>query len=1047
MRQKIVTGKPFSKCKKMLVYAFTGALVFSTLGTSSKAASKPVLKLNKKKITLDTGEKQTLKITKKNIKKIKKTTWSSSKKKVVTVTKKGTITAKKAGTSIIKAKVCYLARKQKKYQTKTLKCSVTVKNTNTSTPGTPTTKPTRPPEGTPWPTATPAPKPQTYGKDGEVSAYDNEKTNYTLDIDAANKVHGISDMLYGIFIEDINFAADGGLYAEMVQNRSFEFTKLAMNNEKHGWNDVGNVSTVVENRQGLNVNNPNYIVITNNSGNPAGIANTGFLDGMSVIKDATYDFSVYAKGFDGYTGPIRVDIMNGTTSIATGIIPTVSADWKKYELSLTCSETVYSTANNLKVSLQLTIDKGKLAADMISLFPRDTFKGRKNGMRKDLAQKLEELHPAFLRFPGGCVIEGSTLENRYNWKDSIGVGPDGEPLEFNGTYGDVATRKQGQNIWTNENITNDKYPCYMSYGLGFYEYFQLAEDIGAIGVPVLNCGACCMIRNPNGPCPAIDSAEFQQYIQDALDLVEFCRGDASTKWGRVRISMGHEKPFALKYIGIGNEQWGSKFYQRYEKFVEAFDEAKKKNPDMYGDIELMYSAGVDDGDSDRVNYPAAYREAADWLKRNPGKSILDFTGAIDHHYYNSPDWFLTHTDYYDPQNYSRDTDHMTSSTYGGGMQVFLGEYAAQSNTWRAALSEAAYMTGLERNGDIVRMAAYAPLFGNLTGMHWAPDLIWFNNHTSTSSVNYYVQKAFAKNAGTELLSSKFASKNLAKNTLSGKVGVGTWNTAAKFDNVKVVDNATGKAFTSEDFSYDTLSSRWEAVSDGNWSVKNGELVQSNTRTNTNAYGNVGSTLYYGGETWENYTYTVDATKTAGEEGFLIPFAVGDKDNNYFWNIGGWNNTISCLQQVSNGTKSDQIAGTVKNIKITNGKKYSLKVVVSGDNVKCYIDNVLYVDYTISANANMESYQVVSTDKTGDIIIKMVNVSDSSKTFAIDITGAEIISETAALDVVAGTSLNNDNILGENEVVTMKSSEITGIGKQFNYTVPKYSVTVMRVKTR
>lgn len=1046
--------------KRIFSFVLAGALAVSA-GTVlpengqdyARAAAKPVLKLNRQKAVLKKGGKLTLKITKKNVTKIKKTTWSSSRKKVASVNKKGVVKAIKSGSAVIRAKVRYLSKGSKKYQTKTLKCKVTVKTapSKTTSPSTDTPVRTAAPTGsaTPWPTLSPTEAPQIYGKDGETAAYDKAKSNYTLDIDQSNPVHDISDMLYGIFIEDINFAADGGLYAEMVQNRSFEFTNLALGNEKHSWKDVGAVSTKVEKgtSDSLNANNPNYIVITNTSDEKGGIANTGFLDGMSVIQNAAYDFSVYARGIDGYTGPVHVDIMNGTQSIASGKIPSVTSEWKKYELTLTSSETVYSTAKDLKVTLQLTMEKGKLAADMVSLFPQDTFKGRKNGLRKDLAQKLDELSPTFLRFPGGCVIEGSTLKNRYNWKDSIGVGPDGEPLMFNGTYGDVATRKQGQNIWTNENITNDQYPCFMSYGLGFYEYFQLAEDIGAIGVPVLNCGMPCLIRNPNGQHPALDSAEFQQYVQDALDLVEFCRGDASTKWGRVRISMGHEKPFALKYIGIGNEQWGNHFYQRYETFVDAFADAKKKNPAMYGDIELMFSSGVDDGDSDKINYFAAYREAANWLKNNPDKTINDFTGAVDHHYYNSPDWFLTHTDYYDPQNYSRDTEHMTTSTYGGGMQVFLGEYAAQSNTWRAALSEAAYMTGLERNGDIVRMAAYAPLFGNVTATHWAPDLIWFNNHTCTSSVNYYVQKVFAKNAGTKLLSSKLTGASLGRNRFSGKIGVGTWNTTAKFDNVKIVDNATGKELASDDFTNSPLSSLWEKVSDGNWSVKDGELVQSAAATNTNKYGNTGSAVYFGSPLWENYTYTVEATKTGGDEGFLIPFSVGDKNNNYFWNIGGWNNTVSCLQSVTNGTKSDQIAGTVKNIKIANGKKYTLKVVVNTNNVKCYIDNVLYVDYTISEGSSAESYHVVSTDDTGDIIIKMVNTTGMPKTFAIDITGAETVSDTAELDIVAGTSPANDNILEKEEVVTMKSAKISGTGKQFNYTVPKYSVTVMRMKTK
>ena len=221
--------------------------------------------------------------------------------------------------------------------------------------------------------------------------------------------------------------------------------------------------------------------------------------------------------------------MNGSDVVGSGTIENVTSEWKKYELKLTSSVT-----SNKNVKLQVTIPKGKIAIDMVSLFPQDTYKGRKNGLRKDLAEKLEELHPGFLRFPGGCVVEGATIETRYNWKDSIGADSSGQPFEFNGKYGDVAARKQGQNIWTDERAANDKYPSFMTYGLGFYEYFQLAEDIGAVGVPVINCGKCCMGQS-DGSGPSLDSAEFKQYIQDALDLVEFCRGDKTTKWGKIRI--------------------------------------------------------------------------------------------------------------------------------------------------------------------------------------------------------------------------------------------------------------------------------------------------------------------------------------------------------------------------------------------------------------------------------------------------------------------------------------------------------------------------------
>ncbi len=908
---------------------------------------------------------------------------------------------------------------------------------DTPTPA-PETEPTREPAPTFAPAATPTPA--VYGEANTISAYDTAQSNYTLSVDVSAPVHEISDLLYGIFIEDINFAADGGLYAELVQNRSFEFTNLASGNERHAWTNVGEISATVikDDANGyLNVNNPNYMVLQNASDAKAGIANSGFLDGMAVTGGAEYIFSIYARGLEGYTGPIHVSLMFGAEEIATGTIDALTPEWTKYELTLTPSSTV---SRNL--SLNVTIDTGSAAIDMVSLFPKDTYKGRENGLRKDLAEKLEALSPAFLRFPGGCVIEGATLATAYDWKDSIGVGPDGEPLLFNGTYGDVAARRQGQNIWTDERATNDKYPSYMSYGLGFYEYFLLAEDIGAIGVPVLNCGLGCMGQGP-GLGPDVGTPEFEQYVQDALDLVEFCRGDASTIWGAVRIAMGHEEPFALKYIGIGNEQWGSNFFAHYEAFVDAFAAAKAENLALFDGVELMFSAGVDDGDSG-VDYMASYEEAARWLALNPDKTILDFAGATDHHYYNSPSWFFKHADYYDESNYSRDTEHMTETKFGGGIPVFLGEYAAQSNTLLAALSEAAYMTGLERNGDIVRMAAYAPLFGNLTATHWAPDLIWFNNETSTCSVNYYVQQIFAKNAGSALLSSTLTGADIEDITLSGRVGLGTWNTSATFDDVKITDNATGAILAEDDFSDENFSARWVTPSDGIWSVTDGSLLQLSSTTNTGRFGNIGSAAYFGEVGWTNYTYELTATKNGGQEGFLIPFAVRGVDDNFFWNIGGWNNTVSCLQQVEAGSKSGQLAGTVKNCRIEVGKAYHLRVVVTDTNVKCYIDGELYVDYDLPETTNAESYQVVSTDESGDIIIKLVNVTGAPKTFAIDLNGVGAVAPTVSVDLVAGTSLANDNILGKTEVVTLESTELTGAASQFNYTAPMYSVSVLRV---
>lgn len=864
-----------------------------------------------------------------------------------------------------------------------------------------------------------------------VTPYSAETSDYALSIDAKDEVHDISELLYGIFFEDINFAADGGLYAEKVINRSFEYGKLAADDELHGWSKVGDALIEVEKGDkvgGLNANNTNYLVITNTSDEPSGVQNRGFLDGMAVEKDGKYYFSIYAKDLKGGKADLTVNLIADGKIAATGIVSDIGTDWAKYEFEL-----VSDTTATKDVYLQVLSDCSKVALDMVSLFP-ETYKG--HGMRMDLAEKLAELKPAFLRFPGGCIIEGNDKETAYNWKDSIGVGENGKPLEFNGKLGDVAARRYGINLWTDVNATEDPLPCYMSYGLGFFEYFQLAEDIGAIGVPVINCGLYCQMRG-KGPVDMY-TPEFEQYLQDMVDLVEFCRGDKNTTWGAVRASLGHEEPFELKYIGIGNENENEVYFERYEAFLERFNEEKEKNPELYEGIELIYSSGASEA-THSENYIKSYENAYDYVKEN-GITIDKFAGVTDHHYYNDPSWFLANTDYYDEKNYKRSTDEMLDTGYGGAINVFVGEYAARSKRLEAALAEAAYMTGLERNGDIVKMAAYAPLFGNLTATHWSPDLIWFNNHLSTGSISYYMQKLFSTNAGTSLLATDFDGAQLPISDAKGRVGVGTWYTSAEFDNVKIVNNATGKTLDKDSFLPGAYWWGWTDTTSGDWKVEGGKLVQKDTWMADNHRGAV---TFFGDNSWTDYTYTVEATKLDGSEGFIIPFAAQDTDNYWFWNIGGWGNTVSCLQEIENSIKTGRVPGTVKDFIVETGRTYEIKIVVSGYNAKGYIDGELMFDKDLENGAKAESYQVVSTDESGDIIIKLVNVTDSARSFAIDIANADV-KDTATVYQVAGDSLNNDNILGAKEDCIMEEFTVEGISGKFNYTVPMYSATVIRV---
>lgn len=884
---------------------------------------------------------------------------------------------------------------------------------------------------------TQAPAPQTVRPDANtVGVYDAAAADYALSLNAGETLHDISDLLFGIFFEDINFAADGGLYAEMVANRSFEFTSLAAGDQLYHYAPVGDA--VLEVKVGdapnaLNRNNTNYLVLTNPADEIAGVKNIGFMEGMCIEAKA-YTFSVYAKSQD-YTGPVTVRLMAGDTVAAEGVIPEITNEWTKYTLRL-----VSDAAANEDVSLQVLIGRGSVCLDMVSLFPEDTYKGRDNGLRKDLAEALEALQPKFLRFPGGCVIEGYNIPTAYRWKDSVGQDETGAPLLFNGSYGDVAARSQGENIWTDHSAAEDLWPCFMTYGLGFYEYFQLAEDIGAVGVPVLNCGLYCQMRGMHGE--DMQSADFAMFLQDMFDLVEFCRGDETTPWGKARIGMGHAEPFELQYIAIGNENEGEEYFERYQAFLDAFNAAKAQNPELYEGITLIYSAGASDA-MGSGNHKLAYQYAASQL--GSAENTLAFAGAIDEHYYQSPEWFLQNGDYYDENNYKRAVAQMTDTVYGGAIPVFLGEYAARSNTVQAALAEAAYMTGLERNGDIVRMAAYAPLFASNTASHWRPNLIWFNNAGVTPSVNYYVQQLFANNQGSQLLKSELSGAAVPQPELKGRIGLGTWYTAAEFDNLKVVDNDTGRTVLHDSFTLPNFRWNWQNVNDGDFKIKNGKLVHEGTGMN---YSDIGDVAYYGtDDEMTNYTYTVEATKTEGEEGFLIPFAVQSETDNYFWNIGGWQNTVSCLQRVTPDGKTGQILKTVRNFTVETGRTYQLKVTVRGTTVQCYIDNELMVDYDTGHPAEAEAYQVASTDAGGDIIIKLVNVTGENRTFAVKAENAVSFS-TAEVQQLAGASPEFENEFGNAaQNIGIRTFTLSGLSEAFNFTVPAYSVTVLRIPQR
>ena len=522
---------------------------------------------------------------------------------------------------------------------------------------------------------------------------------HTFDVNTKKVGAKVQPTMYGIFFEDINYAADGGLYGELVKNRSFEFPDALM-----GWKAFGKFE--VKN-DGPFERCPHYVVLGYSGHNDAatGLQNEGYF-GIGIDKAEDYRFSVWAKAVSG-DATVEVSLVDENTmeehqEFATAELKVSGNEWKKYELVLKPTKTVQKA--NLRLLLK---GKNSVALEHVSLFPKHTFKDRDNGMRRDLAQALYDLHPGVFRFPGGCIVEGSSLEQRYQWKNSIG------PVE---------NRPLNGNRWLstfNYRLFPD---YYQSYGLGFYEYFLLSEDIGAEPLPVLNVGMACQYQNWNNPKAHVPVDSLQPYIQDCLDLIEFANGDVNTTWGKKRAEMGHPAPFNLKFLAVGNEQWDNLYYERLRPFVKAI---KAKYPN----IKLIGTSGPDsEGEMFDKGWKAMKELKAD---------------LVDEHFYRDEHWFLSHGLRY--EGYDRN-----------GPKVFAGEYACHGkgkkwNHFETSLYEAAFMTDLERNADVVDMATYAPLFAHVDGWQWRPDMIWYDNTRMFKTVSYYVQQMYACNKGTNVL--------------------------------------------------------------------------------------------------------------------------------------------------------------------------------------------------------------------------------------------------------------------------------------------------------
>ncbi|MFD0209799.1 alpha-L-arabinofuranosidase C-terminal domain-containing protein [Streptomyces hirsutus] len=799
-------------------------------------------------------------------------------------------------------------------------------------------------------------------------AHAEDATGYTITVDPHAEGAAIGDRMYGVFFEDINRAADGGLYAELVQNRSFEYSTADNGSYTPLTSWTAGGTAEVRNDSGrLNERNRAYLSLAAGSS----VTNAGYNTGIRVEQGKRYDFSVWARAGSGST--LTVTLKDAAGSLANVRQAAVRGDWARYEATFTAART--SNRGRLSVA-----SSGDAALDMVSLFPRDTYKGQPNGLRKDLAEKIAALKPGFVRFPGGCLVNTGSMEGysedsgwqrkrAYQWKDTVG------PVE---------ERATNANFWGYN----------QSYGLGYYEYFRFAEDVGAMPLPVVPA-----LVTGCGQNRATDDEELlERHIQDTLDLIEFANGPANSTWGKVRAEMGHRKPFGLTHLGVGNEEnLPREFFARFERFRAAIEAE-------YPDITVVSNSGPDDTGTTFDTL---------WQLNRDGDVDM-----VDEHYYNSPQWFLQNNDRYD--SYDR-----------GGPKVFLGEYASQGNAWKNGLAEAAFMTGLERNADIVELASYAPLLANEDYVQWSPDMVWFNNHASWGSANYEVQKLFMTNTGDRVVPSEASGTPDASGPISGAVGLSTWATSAAYDDVRVTA-ADGATLFGDDFSGD--ASQWTHSGGGSWSVQDGQYVQTDEAAE--------NTLVTAGDpAWQDYDLQVRATKKSGKEGFLVAFGVKDTGNYYWWNLGGWNNTRSAVEQAVDGGKSTLIsrAGSIE-----TGRAYDIDVKVRGRQVTLSLDGQEWGSFTDDKPAEPFRQVVTEDDRTGDLIVKVVNAQPAEARTAIDLGGARTASTARVTTLAAEADAMNTET---DTPVTPVASTLRGVSGRFTYTFPENSVTFLRIKRR
>ena len=789
-----------------------------------------------------------------------------------------------------------------------------------------------------------------------------------INVDVANPGVKVSPNLYGIFFEDINHAADGGLYAELISNRSFEDSDNTTPTWRTKAADGATISTqlvskvLLNNAQGKAL----QINVAARQNATASLVNEGFW-GINAVQGRTYKLSLWAKG--SYKGSVKARLVSAdgkSVYAETAVDAKMGKKWSKFTASLTAN------ANDPKAQFELVFDgKGTITLDVVSLFP-PTFKNRENGLRPDLAQLLYNIRPKFVRFPGGCYVEGQeSPENAFHWEKTIG------PIEERPGHKNVNWRYR----------TSD--------GMGFDEYLQLAEDLNAKPLYVVNVGLW------HGGMTPVDS--IQPWIDECMNALEYANGPVTSKYGALRAKNGHPEPYNIEYLEIGNENnqpdpalQSDHYYERFKKFKDAVL-AKYPNMHLIGNVVA-------------------------WGDDNPTWDSNESVELLDEHYYRNPAWFAENFHKYD--GYDRK-----------GSEIYVGEYAVTQGfgnmgSLDAALGEAVYMMGIENNSDIVTMASYAPIFANLNDRMWAPDMIQFTSDRVFGTPSYYVQNLMANNVGTRVLNVKqdnpYSYGESQVKPAVCRVGMGTWATQASFEDKGYTD-AEGKALPM------TLQQLPTDIN-GDWKVDGGIIKQTSN-------GESCIRLNPGEITADGYIYKVRARKDSGNEGFMLIFNYVD-DKNYCWlNLGGWNNTQHGIEQIVGGAKGQAatVSGTIE-----TGRWYDIELKVVGDSVYASLDGKQIFATKLRANTLPGVFSTATLDEnTGEVILKVANTSSENTTAEIclqgkTIKGAKLIRLTAKNGQEENTIDNPTNVHPTETFVTTSSDG--GVVE-----IPANSLNIFRLK--